>query len=436
MKAYYHSEWFQLRMDMIAKGKAKPHILGHAHEDTTFLKFCTQDFMGGFRNAGCEVHYDEGTVKNQSIYRILAMIENLKPDMLFMVSHGRATYDWLPKELPILTYMQDTCGPLLVRPDLKDLIQPHDTYMCNMGVFRDYIIDKGIPRSQTARVPVPASPETFYPYTSETAVTDDSGRFSADIGFVRHSPEAGTPKAIHDAWCRDFFQKSPDGDILVRAFTMLFEDVTTGKYDESSEMAFRENLYKYLPNSQEIPPHMVDEINQLLRMWYITVYSQYWRTRFLYALDEAGMTLALWGNFWSKHPDFKIMDRGPVDRQTEAVHCFNQCKINLSINQETSMHQRPVECLLSGGFCLVATPKTDHDPIKNYYEIGKEIDVFSTTDECVDKCRYYLEHEDERVAIAKAGREKTLKYHTVNLAAKTFLEKSRKVLRESRGKLP
>lgn len=46
------------------------------------------------------------------------------------------------------------------------------------------------------------------------------------------------------------------------------------------------------------------------------------------------------------------------------------------------------------------------------FEIGKEIDVFDTDDEMIEKVRYYLRKEDERKRIAMAGQKKVLETYT------------------------
>jgi spore maturation protein CgeB len=46
------------------------------------------------------------------------------------------------------------------------------------------------------------------------------------------------------------------------------------------------------------------------------------------------------------------------------------------------------------------------------FEPGKEVAVYHTPDECVELARYYVDHESEREAIAKAGQRRTLRDHT------------------------
>jgi len=86
-----------------------------------------------------------------------------------------------------------------------------------------------------------------------------------------------------------------------------------------------------------------------------------------------------------------------------------------------STQRRPVkarvfEVLACGGFLL--TGKSD-EPVEQIYQPGKEIVVFDSQNDLIDKVRYYLQHDKERQEIAAAGFERTIKEHTY---AKRFKE--------------
>ena len=51
--------------------------------------------------------------------------------------------------------------------------------------------------------------------------------------------------------------------------------------------------------------------------------------------------------------------------------------------------------------------------LERHFQIGEEISLFESVDAMVDKVRYYLQHEDEREAIAQRGYERTLRDHTM-----------------------
>lgn len=64
-----------------------------------------------------------------------------------------------------------------------------------------------------------------------------------------------------------------------------------------------------------------------------------------------------------------------------------------------------------GGFLLTG----DADNLREYYEDGKEIVIYKNTDDLIGKIRYYLTHDAEREAIARAGYERTLRDHTYEM---------------------
>ena len=46
------------------------------------------------------------------------------------------------------------------------------------------------------------------------------------------------------------------------------------------------------------------------------------------------------------------------------------------------------------------------------FEPDKEMVAYRSPEECIELVQYYLEHDDEREAIAHAGQERTLREHT------------------------
>lgn len=56
---------------------------------------------------------------------------------------------------------------------------------------------------------------------------------------------------------------------------------------------------------------------------------------------------------------------------------------------------------------------TDHkDNLHTLFEPGKEVVAYRSAEECAELINYYLEHEEERKAIAQAGQQRTLREHT------------------------
>ena len=102
---------------------------------------------------------------------------------------------------------------------------------------------------------------------------------------------------------------------------------------------------------------------------------------------------------------------GGVSTHQEMPIIFNRSKINLNItirSIQTGLSQRVWDVLGCGGFLL-----TNYQmEIPEYLEIGKDLDCFENAAELKEKVAYYLEHEEERIEIAKHGYETVKSKHT------------------------
>jgi spore maturation protein CgeB len=72
-----------------------------------------------------------------------------------------------------------------------------------------------------------------------------------------------------------------------------------------------------------------------------------------------------------------------------------------------SIKSRTFDMGLSG--TLMLCEPSPH--LERYYVAGKECVTFDSLEDCADKARWYLAHEEERARIATAYRERTLKEH-------------------------
>ena len=63
---------------------------------------------------------------------------------------------------------------------------------------------------------------------------------------------------------------------------------------------------------------------------------------------------------------------------------------------------------MCGAFYLVE----DMPELGEFFEVGREVATYGDMDELVEKCRYFLEHEDEREQIRVAGHKRALRDHT------------------------
>jgi len=149
------------------------------------------------------------------------------------------------------------------------------------------------------------------------------------------------------------------------------------------------------------------------------------RREIIAKLEQEGIRVATFGYGWRETPfkrrwnkryakyPFLQFNKGRISHD-EMIRIFNQSKINLNLSassHESAMDQmkaRNFEVPSCGGFLL--TGKVPH--LENFFDIGKEVAVYTSIEEMIEKIRYYLAHEEERQRIANAGYLRTLRDHT------------------------
>ncbi len=172
---------------------------------------------------------------------------------------------------------------------------------------------------------------------------------------------------------------------------LITDSVVEGIMNEDVEKALLENI-----NDRFL--REVDEI----RRWPLTLFLSKAVTN-----KERILLLTLLGNRYNvKHYSFDNMKLGNVhkmglaDMHTEMPLVFRYSKINLNTTLKSiksGMPQRILDIMACHGLCM-SNYQAD---IFRHFEDGKEILVYSSMEEAVDKCDYYLRHEDEAEAIRR-----------------------------------
>lgn len=115
----------------------------------------------------------------------------------------------------------------------------------------------------------------------------------------------------------------------------------------------------------------------------------------------------------------KIMP--PVSAGYDSYKIFQSSKINLNISLkgiEAGTPLRVLDIMGAGGF-VITNYCTETAEL---FEEDKEIVMFRTLEELVQKVSYYLEHEEERKQIARAGHQKVLECYTYEKKMKYLIE--------------
>lgn len=118
-------------------------------------------------------------------------------------------------------------------------------------------------------------------------------------------------------------------------------------------------------------------------------------------------------------PNVKVMP--PVEPGKPLLKVYTCSKINLNISLkgiEGGTPQRVMDIMGAGGFMMTNYCAETAE----LFEEDKEIVMFKTPEELVEKSGYYLSHDEEREKIAKAGYEKVLNCYTYEKKLKRLME--------------
>jgi len=73
----------------------------------------------------------------------------------------------------------------------------------------------------------------------------------------------------------------------------------------------------------------------------------------------------------------------------------------------------------TGAGTLLLTDEKEN--LQALFELGREVVVYRSVSECAERIRYYLDHDDERETIARAGQRRTLRDHTWHVRMQEFV---------------
>ena len=266
----------------------------------------------------------------------------------------------------------------------------------------------------------------FIPHTDQfiPEIVDEIGRHTITLGYF-----------FDDMWRIKYS----------RFWARHFNFITTS--DVNGLRKFQDAGFTNVIYSPFACNHEIYRKENLPKLYDVTFVGQYhpYREWCINHLRKSGINVSVWGKGWpSGMINFKDM-----------ISIFNQSRINLNLSNCVSWDiryltalSRPLKSTLRvwlqatraltqsdmktveqvkgrhfeinacGGFQLSYYVKG----LERHYAIGKEITLYGSIEDMIEKIRYYLKHEDEREAIALRGYERTQSEHTMEKRLQDILK--------------
>lgn len=129
------------------------------------------------------------------------------------------------------------------------------------------------------------------------------------------------------------------------------------------------------------------------------------RPQILQRLYEARIQVHVFGYGWA----------GLQSRITheQMLEVFSRSKVSLNLSNASVMGEQQIKGRVFEVPACRSFLLTDMaDDLGDYYRIGTEIVVYESLEDLIDKARYFIEHDEEREAVARAGYDRALRDHT------------------------
>jgi hypothetical protein len=202
-----------------------------------------------------------------------------------------------------------------------------------------------------------------------------------------------------DGCWRQFYRMYRMADLLC-----AIRDSDARRYTEWS-LPFLQTMFSYEPSVHFAPPSDWSDKNRDREISYIG-HPHEQRAAFLLQLAEKyALPVTISGNGWNDILNIaqkKEYLRDGFLRGTDYREAIWRSKVNISfvtqLNEDDIAH-KSIEIAACGGF-LLALRTPGHQAC---FKENEEAVFFSTIEECAEKVRYYLEHPEEREAIARRG---------------------------------
>ncbi len=281
----------------------------------------------------------------------------------------------------------------------KTLALPYNrVFLFDYAMFQEY---ESVNPSNVFYLPL-AADQPHYDEVIATISAADREKFKADVSFVgslyTEKCDYDKIKGLSD-YARGYAEALIEAQLKVYGYNFLAETMTDEFVDE---------FQKAVGSSRINEDYDVDERAAIAQMYIGEKVTASERVRLIKYLSERFKVDLYTMSDVSKLP--KVNFRGKAESYVEMPKIFNLSKINLNMTSKTirtGLPQRAWDILAAGGFVL----SNYQEELPEFFTPGVEIETYGSFEECANKIEYYLAHEDERAAIAKAGYDKAKELH-------------------------
>ena len=252
-----------------------------------------------------------------------------------------------------------------------------------------------------------ASSVARFDAVTQSITANDKKTYQADISFIGslYSEKNGYKKLSElPPYIKGYLDGIIDAQLQIYGYNFMEESLSDQMIAELKDaVADKIGFYTY-PNLVKDPVKytiahlcMGHQVAETERIRTLNTLAKHFKVDLYTASDTS--------------PLVGVHTHGPIESLKAMPKAFHLSKINLNMTLKSIQSGLPLrifDIMGCGGF-LMTNYQTE---LTDYFEIGRDLETYSSMDELVDKCAFYLEHDDIRREIARNGYEKIKQQHT------------------------
>lgn len=363
------AHWARRFADALA-GRTKPlRVLIPTTRYSTFLRHSSEDLAAAFKRAGCDARLliepdDASQLSGVAYARRFA---GWKPDLLLLVNYPRSSLGAsIPTNVPCVMYVQDAM-PHLFRVEVGRTLGPLDFVMGHL--HSQFFTDFGYPRARTLQCPVVASADKFH---QGPVAGDLRARHACEVAYVSHQSE--TPEACRDRLIAESRRSPGGGGAMPAVIEAIYPHVARLAHDALRTWhwpAIRDLAAQTITAVTGRPPDpdaaalVVNSVIRVLGDRLIRHQAARWAAEIS---ARRGWRFHLYGRGWEKHPMLAHFARGELAHGEELRASYQCAAIHLHASSGWLLHQRVMECAMSGGLPVALLKREDVDALTGFTE--------------------------------------------------------------------
>ncbi|GIK19707.1 MAG: hypothetical protein AMXMBFR77_20410 [Phycisphaerales bacterium] len=342
--------WWARRWGEARRGGRPLRVLIPTSRYSTFVRHAAEGLARCLRNEGCRVQVlaEPDPCAILTTVSVLRAVRDLEPDLIVIINYTRSSsYDGLlPANVPLVCWVQDALPHLFDRR-VGEAMGPLDFVAGH--VHASFIEKFGYPRERTLPSPVAADESKFHAGPVEPSLLREH---ECEIAYATHQSEP--PDALHARLVAD---AAREGATTTRLFEAAWPMVRAAAAHPLAGSLVRSLRLIAERAVRETFGRDDDTLSALLRHQYVMPIAErivrhqaaHWAAE---VCARRGWRFRLYGKGWDKHPTLTEFARGELEHGDALRASYRAAVAHLHVSPGAIVHQRVMECALSGGVAL------------------------------------------------------------------------------------